>query len=84
MKRIILFLSFFFIVSGIFTQTNPEQASFPNNQQPTNFATSGSSNLKSGTKKRSLRKKLIPATDTLTTSDYMISIERVNDKPGKK
>lgn len=31
-------------------------------------------------KKRSWRRKLVWASDTLTTSDYMMSIERINDK----
>lgn len=72
MKQLIIFYSLIFMGMGISAQTNP----LPESKKQT----APSDSLKTKTNKtRQLLKKMIQAPDTLTMSDYTLSIERVND-----
>lgn len=75
MRRLVIFLSILFIGLSAFAQSNPVAATTAPNQQPT---LSDSVKAKKGVQKR-MHKKMIMALDTLTLSDYTLSIERVND-----
>jgi small-conductance mechanosensitive channel len=67
----------------VFSQSRQKQVLSSGNQQPKSAVIP--KNLKStasketGAEKHSFHKKFILATDTLTSSDYMMSIDRVND-----
>jgi len=80
MIRFVIFCSFVFIGIGGYTQSNQGQASSSDNQQSIQKVISDSVKNKAGINRRSRLKKLILARDTLTSSDYMMSIERVNDR----
>jgi len=75
MKRLVFFLLATYISFALFAQTSPASATTTSNQQ---HIPSDSTKTKKGTPKR-MHKKMIMALDTLTLSDYTLSIERVND-----
>lgn len=79
MRQIVLFCSILVICSGVFGQSKHGQDPTSENKQLTHKAISDSAKSKSGPLKRPVRKKLNLTLDTLTSSDYMMSIERVND-----
>ena len=79
MKQSFFLICALFLVLASFAQTQQPAADHPNlsqNSQPDSLKKKG---LTTNGTKRSKHKKLILAPDTLTMSDYMISIERVND-----
>ena len=75
MKRFFTFCSFVLFCFVICAQTNKVLASTVTKQQITQ---SDSLNDKAGIAKK-MHKKIIMALDTLTLSDYTLSLERVND-----
>ncbi len=75
MKRFITFCSVLLTGLFLFAQSNQLPASSVNKQQ---FIHSDSLKTKEGTGKKA-HKKMIMALDTLTLSDYTLSLERVND-----
>ena len=83
MKRPLVFCSLFFITLGVLAQSKHKQTSSVDNKQPIDKIVSDiiKSKTDSGTveDKSSLHKRLILAKDTLILSDYMMSIDRVND-----
>jgi small-conductance mechanosensitive channel len=81
MRRLIIFCSFLFIGIGVFAQSKHKHAVSAENQKPALIVTSDSlkSNADSGTNKQLTHNKSFLAEDTLTLSDYIMSIERVND-----
>jgi potassium-dependent mechanosensitive channel len=77
----VFFCCFLFMCLGIFAQLKQKHVLNKNNEQPPVHETSDTLKSKAGadsTKQLTL-KKLILAKDTLTSGDYMLSIERVND-----
>jgi len=81
MKRIVIFLCFLVVVvTSIFSQSNI-QATNVTNQQPAPNTTVDSTKIKAEllAKKHQRHKKFIQAADTLSKSDYLMSIDRVND-----
>jgi potassium-dependent mechanosensitive channel len=79
MKRTVIFCSFLIIVFCIYAQVKQEPTLTSKNLQLTQKAISDSAKSKAETEKRTKHKKLILAADTLTLSDYIMSIERVSD-----
>lgn len=81
MKRIGVFCSLLVFSLGVFAQVKPVQAVTGAN--PAVAQKQSTDSLKKKTEneqnKGKHRKRLVIKTDTLTTSDYMMSIERVND-----
>ena len=75
MKRLVFFLLATYISSALFAQTNPIPATTASSQQ---LVSTDSAKTKKGAQKR-MHKKMVMALDTLTLSDYTLSIERVND-----
>jgi hypothetical protein len=84
MKRLLIFYAFLFIGFCVSAQSEHKQSLSADNQQKTDKPISDSLNNKrvseSGTVRRSIRKKMIMAKDTLAPSDFMMSIDRVNDE----
>jgi potassium efflux system protein len=82
MRRLLMFYIFLFIGFGVLAGSKQPTA-LPPKKQNTDKTGSDSVKLKSAqvtaTTRRSLHRKLIMAKDTLTLSDYMMSIDRVND-----
>jgi len=70
MRRFAIFCSLLFIGFGVFAQPKIGAKVSPDSTK---------SRTGAGAKKHSMHKKLTLAADSLTLSDYMISIERVND-----
>ncbi len=83
MKRLSIACIFLFIGFGVLARPEHPAATAADNWQNTDKATSDREKIKTssaaGTGRRSTHKNLIMAKDTLTTSDYMMSIDRVND-----
>jgi potassium-dependent mechanosensitive channel len=83
MKRLLVFCSFFFIAFGVLAQSKHKQTSSVDNKQPIDKIVSDIIKSKTDSDtlkdKSSLHKRLILAKDTLILSDYMMSIDRVND-----
>jgi potassium-dependent mechanosensitive channel len=83
MKQFLIFCSFLFIGLSVFAQSKKRQDSSPDSLRP--IVKVISDNVKSkadsltGSGNQLMRKKLNSAKDTLTLSDYMMSIDRVND-----
>jgi small-conductance mechanosensitive channel len=84
MKRLVLFCSFLLVVLGAFAQFDIVEALVSDNPQPTDKVVAPTVKPKTDAEKkaeaREKSRKLIMKVDTLTSSDYMMSIERVNDK----
>jgi potassium-dependent mechanosensitive channel len=78
MKQLVIFYSFLFICSGVYSQSRHKHSSNSENQLPTYKVISDSVKSNADTT-HSMNDKLMMASDTLTSSDYMMSIERVND-----
>ena len=76
MRRSFILFSFIFIGIALFPQTNPVQIT--SNTVTKQKAVLDSTKTKKLVPKRE-HKKMIMTLDTLTMSDYMLSIERVND-----
>jgi potassium-dependent mechanosensitive channel len=79
MKRLTFACSFLFIVLSAFSQAKHGQKRTTDNSKPAHMLMADSVKSKIETKHSSLHHKLIQAVDTLNMSDYMMSIERVND-----
>jgi potassium-dependent mechanosensitive channel len=83
MKRLIIACTFLLTGSGVFAHIDYPQVSSSDNQQNIKQTIQGSSKNNTdpgtGAVKRPKHKKLTLAKDTLTLSDYMMSIDRVND-----
>lgn len=95
MRRVVIFYSLIFLGISVFAQSKPLPASNPSNHQSvardsvkakvdTAMQKRQKAILKEGVKAktdtaRSLQKKMIQSRDTLTMSDYTLSLERVND-----
>jgi hypothetical protein len=83
MKRLITFCAFIFIVIGVFAQSKQKQTPTADEKKPIGKIITDALKSKSDSvtakEKPSLHKKLILAKDTLILSDYMMSIDRVND-----
>lgn len=83
MKRIIIFCTFILVGFVVVAQSKQKQTSSEDKQQPSEKVITDI--LKSKTDsgivevKTSMRKKLIQPKDTLILSDYVMSIDRVND-----
>jgi hypothetical protein len=75
MRRFILFFVFLFVGTALFAQSNIAPATMINQQH---IAVADSSKTKGATPKK-VHKKMIMVLDTLTLSDYTLSLERVND-----
>jgi potassium-dependent mechanosensitive channel len=78
MKRFVIFYSFLFICLGTFAQSKHKRTSNLEKIQPADSVITDSMRSRTDTI-QSKNEKLMMATDTLTSSDYMMSIERVND-----
>jgi small-conductance mechanosensitive channel len=83
MKRLLSFCIFIIIGFGVFAQAKPGKISSGDNQQPVDKVISDIAKSKTDSvtvKHKSLmHKRLIPAKDARTLSDYIMSIDRVND-----
>lgn len=82
MKRLFIFYSFLLLVIAATAQSTPAATPAIANQQPGNQTTpTDSVNVKTEKSKikHGKHRKFIQAADTLSASDYMLSIERVND-----
>jgi potassium efflux system protein len=83
MKRILIFSALIFMGFGVLAQSKQTQTSSENHKQPTSKVifdiVNSKTDSKTATDISSSPKKLTLAKDTLTTSDYMMSIDRVND-----
>jgi potassium-dependent mechanosensitive channel len=81
MKRLLIFSALIFTGFSILAQSAQKQNSSENHNQSKFRVVSDSLNSKTESENEisSSTKKLILAKDTLTTSDYMMSIDRVND-----
>jgi potassium-dependent mechanosensitive channel len=83
MRRLSIACVFLFICFGVIARPEHPGATAADNRQKTDKTASEREQIKissaAGTVRRSTRKNLIMAKDTLTTSDYMMSIDRVND-----
>jgi len=77
MKRILFFICVFFIAAQIIGQATNDQATVALSQASGVDSTKIKSELLA--KKHSKHKKFIQVTDTLSKSDYLMSIDRVND-----
>ncbi|MDP4186954.1 MAG: mechanosensitive ion channel [Bacteroidota bacterium] len=73
-RRSVIFVCLFFVFSFSYAQPKGRRMHASGNLPLTNKV-----HLDSIAKKDSVRKKMILASDTLTMSDYMMSIERIND-----
>lgn len=80
MKRIILFYICLALGLILFAQNRVLPLAPDANKQPLNGVEVGNAKTDSAIKKHQRRRKLIQAADTLTLSDYMMSVERVNEK----
>ncbi|WP_321436206.1 mechanosensitive ion channel domain-containing protein [uncultured Bacteroides sp.] len=80
MKRIIFFYIFLTLGLTISAQKKTLSPASDINKQPATDLNADSTKTAPATKKRQVRRKLIQAADTLTLSDYMMSVERVNEK----
>ncbi|WP_243349765.1 mechanosensitive ion channel family protein [Parabacteroides sp. FAFU027] len=84
--RIILLSLIFAVGLGTYAQTEPEAAQPVVTEQNAQLAEKTVDTIVQPVpvvpepKKKTWRKKLVWASDTLTTSDYMMSIERINDR----
>jgi small-conductance mechanosensitive channel len=77
MRKLIILCSLLLIGASIFAQTVPANSA----PQPINKSATDSTAHKANIKEsKRLRKKMMWAADTLTSSDFMMSIERINDK----
>ena len=75
MNRLIVFCCLLYMGTGVFAQSNPLQVSATAKKQ-----IAGSDNVKSkAVTSAQMHKKMILSLDTLTMSDFTLSIERVND-----
>ena len=81
MKRSVVFYSFLFIGLSLFAQSTPTITPAPNGQALTQTTPADSLKVKAEKlkSKHGRHRKFIQAADTLSASDYMLSIERVND-----
>ncbi|MDP4210860.1 MAG: mechanosensitive ion channel [Bacteroidota bacterium] len=83
MRRLVLFCSILFIVMGVYAQSGSLQTLTASPKHSSHSITPDSAKNKSGAEnglnRRAMRKKIMMTADTLTPSDYMMSIERVND-----
>jgi potassium-dependent mechanosensitive channel len=83
MKRLLIVCAFLSIGFGVLAQSKNRPGSSGDNQEPIGKVISDIVNNKKDSAtlrdKPSLHKKLILARDTLALSDYMMSIDRVND-----
>jgi potassium efflux system protein len=83
MKRILIFSALLLIGFGVLAQPKQTQPSSENYKQSTSRVILDIVNSKTDSKTArdisSITKKLTLARDTLTTSDYIMSIDRVND-----
>jgi len=77
MKRLVIFCSFLIIGLGVFAQSKNKQASIPD--QVSLDTVRNKTSVEAESNKHSKHNKLVMKADTLTSSDYMMSIERVND-----
>jgi len=78
MRRSFILISFLFIGIYLFSQTNPLPVVTPSITDAKQKALSDTTKTKKHPSKRE-HKKMIMTLDTLTMSDYTLSIERVND-----
>ncbi len=85
-KRLVILCIALFMVAGTFAQSEPEPATQTTSgtnpqliEKPVD-SVSQTQTVAPEPRKKSWRRKLIWATDTLSTSDYMMSIERINEK----
>ncbi|MDP4240624.1 MAG: mechanosensitive ion channel [Bacteroidota bacterium] len=78
MRRLFIFYSLLFLGMGCFGQSNAALVSPSSNLPVSQKVTKDSLKTKAGPAKR-MHKKIIMSLDTLTLSDYTLSIERVND-----
>ncbi len=83
MKRFVIFCSLLYVGIAVYAQQKQTKTPAPGSRKPVHVSVSDSLKRKAYAetlkKRRALYKKLILAHDTLTSSDYMMSIERVND-----
>ncbi len=83
MRRLIIFCTFILIGFVVAGQSQQKQTSLPGKRLPADKEISDALKSKTDSQKvevkTSLRKKLIQSKDTLVMSDYMMSIDRVND-----
>ena len=81
MKRLVIFCSLLFIVVAVAAQSAPAVVAPVTSQPVIQAVASDSVKPKTDTvkSKRGKHRRFIQAADTLSASDYMLSIERVND-----
>ncbi len=80
MRRLVIFFSFLFIGFGVFAQSKHKSDSISKNRLASKtIADSLKVKPEAEPTKRGTHKKLLMAKDTLSLSDYMMSVERVND-----
>ncbi len=81
MKRLVIFCSLLFIVVAVAAQSAPAVVAPVTSQPVIQAVASDSVKPKTDTvkSKRAKHRRFIQAADTLSASDYMLSIERVND-----
>ena len=81
MKRIVTFWFFFIIVLSVIGQSTNDMVASVVNQQPAQKVPVDSVKIKAEllAKRHLKHKKFIQAADTLSKSDYLLSIDRVND-----
>jgi potassium-dependent mechanosensitive channel len=83
MKRFVIFLLLCSVGLGVYSQSRHNQTSVSDNQQPRPRLNSGRVRTKIDGEallfKQSIEKKSALTVDSLTSSDYIMSIERIND-----
>ena len=81
MKQLVIFFSLIFLGSAIYSQSKQAKPLMPGNQKPVNAVPTDhlTGKADAGANKQPAHNKMFLAKDTLTLSDYVMSIERVND-----
>jgi potassium-dependent mechanosensitive channel len=80
MKRFIIFCTLIPACLGVFAQSGHNHSSVSDRQQPVKVTAESKPGAEPKNHKGLMHDELLEIADSLTASDYMMSIERVNDK----